>query len=781
MKKYLVLTLFVAFLNLAFLPARQRIFLIGDSTMANKRVVDEPETGWGQVFHHLFTDAVEIQNHALNGRSTRSFRTEGHWKKVHDQLQQGDYVFIQFGHNDQKIADTSRYAAPQTDYRANLGRYIKETQAKGAIPVLLTPVMRRKFDEKDKFVDQHGEYPQVVKEVAAKYNLALIDLHASSRKVIEEHGVSGSKKIFMHYPGGVFKKFPEGIQDNTHFSPYGAKLMANLVAEKLNQQGNPLKYFLKKSVYPGKHEFELPLTYQPYFRKDTFNIVRYGAKPDGVTLNSKAINQAIEQANAAGGGTVLIPKGLWLTGPVVLKSNVNLYLDKGALLQFSDNRDEYPIVETTWEGQKALRCQAPVWGVNLENVGITGEGIMDGSGDVWKSVKRSKLTESQWKKYVSSGGVVNATNDTWYPSEQSRLGNQEANAWAVKWTEGKTIEDYKTVRDFLRPNMISLTGCENVLIEGITFQNSPAWTLHPLLCKHVTLRNVNVKNPWYGQNNDALDLESCQNGLMEGCTFDTGDDAITIKSGRDEQGRKRGVPTENFIIRNCTVFHGHGGFVIGSEMSGGVRNMFVNNCNFLGTDVGLRFKTARGRGGVVEKIYISDINMNNIPGEAILFDMYYMAKDPVPLAGEENDLPEMKAEAVNEGTPQFRDFHISNVVCHGAETAILVRGLPEMSIKNISIENSTITSNKGLVCIEGENISLKNVSLFTRNSKVMQIQNSRNITLEQIGYQAGKEVLLEINGERSENINLTKTDLKNVKSKVVFSNKAKKKSFKDSF
>ena len=777
MKKLLIILSLFSLAAFKAEPVKQRIFLIGDSTMANKKAIDAPETGWGQVFHRLFTDAVEIQNHAVNGRSTRSFRTLGHWKAVHDQLRKGDYVFIQFGHNDQKEGDTLRYASAQTDYRANLERYIRETEAKGAVPVILTPVMRRKFDENGKLTDQHGEYPAVAREVAHKHRLTLIDMHAASWKILEEQGEKNSRKIFMHYPGGVFPKFPDGITDNTHFSPYGAALMANIVAGELMQQSHPLRNFLKKSVYPEIREYQLPLTYEPYFRKDTFHIVRYGAKADGITLNTAAIMQAIDQANAAGGGTVLVPAGVWLTGPLKLKSNVNLHLQRGALLQFSNNRDHYPVVETTWEGQKAFRCHAPIWAVGQENIGITGEGIMDGSGEVWKQVKKNKLTSTQWRKLVESGGVLSQKGDTWYPSEQSRYGNEEAKEWANLWEEGKTKEDYEAIRDFLRPNMISITECENVLIEGVTFQNSPAWTLHPLLTNHITIRNVNVRNPWFGQNNDALDLESCRYGVVDGCTFDTGDDAITIKSGRDEQGRKRGVPTENIIVKNTTVFHGHGGFVIGSEMSGGVKNLYVNNCSFLGTDIGLRFKTKRDRGGVVEKIYISDIAMNSIPGEAILFDMYYEAKDPVPLDGDKNELPEIKAEPVNEGTPQFRDFHIRNVVCHGAATAIMLRGLPEMNIKDILIENSNFTSDKGLICIEAENIILRNVGLFTRSSKLMQVQNGKNILLDGISWTGQKETLLELNGEKSRKVRLTGTDTSKARTKVIFTNKAKKGEF----
>lgn len=759
-------TLFWA--NSAFSPTEEkpRIFLIGDSTCANKNPYDAPETGWGQVLPELFTNAVEIQNHAVNGRSTKSFRNQGLWKKVHDQLHKGDYVFIQFGHNDQKESDTTRYAAAQTDYRKNLIRYIEETQAKGATPVLFTPVMRRKFDDAGKFVDQHGEYPVVVREIAKQYNITLIDMHASSQKIIEQHGVEGSKKIFMNIAAGIYPKFPKGLEDNTHFTYYGAKLMAGLAADGLVSTANPLRNFLKKTEFNDKYAYELPLTYRPVFRKDTFNIARYGAKADGLTVNTKAINQAIDLCNAAGGGTVFVPKGLWVTGPIVLKSNVNLHLEKGALLQFSKNYDDYPIVLTTWEGQDSYRCQAPIWGVDLENIAITGEGVLDGGGDVWRAIKREKQTAGQWANLIKSGGVTDEKQNNWYPSEKSLKGNMIPNAGRILNGVKPTPEELASYKDFLRPNMLSLTRCKNIIIEGVTFQNSPAWTMHPLLCEHITVKNVTVKNYWYAQNSDAIDLESCRNGILEGCTFDTGDDGITIKSGRDEQGRKRGVPTENFIIKDCIVYHAHGGFVIGSEMSGGVRNMFISDCTFMGSDVGLRFKTARGRGGVVENIYVNNINMTEIPGEAILFDMYYAAKDPVRADGKENELPTIKAEPLNEGTPQFKDFYIKNIVCKGAETAILIRGLPEMAIKNINIENAMIESNKGLVCVEAENISLKNVTFLTNDKTVMQVQNSKNVMLNKIQYGTDKNVLLKVMGDKSDGIKLLNTDTKKVKKDI---------------
>ena len=221
-----------------------------------------------------------------------------------------------------------------------------------------------------------------------------------------------------------------------------------------------------------------------------------------------------------------------------------------------------------------------------------------------------------------------------------------------------------------------------------------------------------VKNPWWGTNTDAIDLESCSNAILEDCVFDTGDDGITIKSGRDEDGRKRGMPTQNIIVKNCTVYHAHGGFVVGSEMSGGAKNIYIDGCTFVGTDIGLRFKTVRGRGGVVENIYATNINMKDIVGEAILFDMYYAATDPIKLNGEEDKVVVQKFP-VTEATPIFRNFEISNVSCDGASKALFVRGIPEMPIKNILIKNSFISAREGIQIEEADSISIQQSTILT--------------------------------------------------------------------
>lgn len=771
--KKIFLFLLVAMMAFTSADQKTQIFLIGDSTLSQKAPGDAPETGWGMPLQNFFdTDKVKVQNHAMNGRSTKSFIREGRWDKVLNDLKSGDYVFIQFGHNDSKNQDTSRYAAPQNEYRKNLIRFVTETRSKGGIPVLLTPVMRRRFDEKGKFFDTHGDYPAAVKAVANEMKVPLIDLHKASESVIVAMGEEESKDLFLHLPAGIYSKYPKGVIDDTHFSEYGAATMASLVAKGIHQQIPALAKNLSR--FGKAYTYELPKIKTPAFKKDTFNIITFGAKNDGIFLNSMAINKAIDECSSQGGGTVLIPEGFWVTGPIVIKSNVNLHLTKGALLQFSDNYDDYPVVKTSWEGLDAVRCQSPISATNAINIAITGSGIIDGAGQVWRAVKKDKLTDGQWKKLVASGGVLDKDQRIWYPTQKSFIGNTTKGAGNI--AAGYNENNVADFKDFLRPNMVRFTQCKKILLDGVTFQNSPAWNLHPMLCEHITLKNLTVRNPWYAQNGDGVDLESCRFGMIDNCTFDVGDDGICIKSGRDEEGRKRGVPTENIIVQNSTVFHGHGGFVIGSEMSGGVKNLYIRNCNFLGTDVGLRFKTARGRGGVVENIFISDINMTNIPGEAILFDMYYMAKDPVPQPGESNELPAMKSEPVNEGTPQFQNFHIQNVVCKGAETGIMVRGLPEMSIKNISIENAVLQSNKGLLCIEGENIDLKNVTFITKDKTVMQIQNSSKITLDQIHYADNRDLLLKVSGDRSKDIRVINTDTKKAKKKIEFGKNTSDKS-----
>ena len=251
--------------------------------------------------------------------------------------------------------------------------------------------------------------------------------------------------------------------------------------------------------------------------------------------------------------------------------------------------------------------------------------------------------------------------------------------------------------------------------------------MNPALCEDVSILNVQVRNLPTAQNSDALDLESCRRAVIRNCVFDAGDDGICIKSGKDAAGRRIGVPCEDVLVEGCTVYHAHGGFTIGSEMSGGVRNFIVRNCTFMGTDIGLRFKSTRGRGGVVENIFISDIRMENIPGDAINFNLYYEGRSPLDKAGAgtETNFP-----AVTEETPSFRDIHLENIICRGAQNAIVLEGLPEMPLSDITLKNVSITSRFGVSVTDAQNITFENVRVDNQTGEALKTFRVKNSQLE---------------------------------------------------
>ncbi len=508
-------------------------------------------------------------------------------------------------------------------------------------------------------------------------------------------------------------------------------------------------------IYEGV-EFEMPRVKEPVFQDYSVSIEKYNAVADGKTLNTQAIAQAISDVSDNGGGKVIVPRGLWLTGPIVLKSNVNFHLGDGALILFSDNKDLYPLMETSFEGLNTVRCQAPLSGHDLENVAITGRGVIDGNGDAWRFVKRSKLTSSQWKKKVASGGVVDKKGSTWYPS-QSYL--EAANMSDMNVVKHESIEDYQKVRDFLRPVLVSLVNCKKVLLDGPVFQNSPAWNVHPLMCEDLTVRNIEVRNPWYSQNGDGIDIESCKNVLLYDSSFDVGDDAICIKSGKDKDGRDRGMPAENTIVKNCIVYHGHGGVTVGSEMSGGVKNMHASGCTFIGTDVGLRFKSTRGRGGVVENIFISDIDMIDIPTNAISFNLYYGGLSVSEmLAQKDTNKGEEEIPAVTDETPQFKDIVIKNVTCKGALQAIYLQGLPEMNLENVYLENLDMIAENGLLCMDAKGITIKDLHLQVKNSPALSFVNVNDVRLEDVDVPGAEMPMITFDGKTTKNVEVSLAD-----------------------
>ena len=479
-------------------------------------------------------------------------------------------------------------------------------------------------------------------------------------------------------------------------------LVAALAVSLGAQADNPYK------KYTEKLPFSMPEVKAPVIPDYQVKLTDFGGVGDGITLNTEAFAKAIDALSKKGGGKLVVPQGVWHTGPIVLKSNIELHLKSGAVILFAADESLYPIIETSFEGLDTRRLQSPIYAKGATNIAITGNGVIDGNGQYWRPVKKGKVTSSHWKSLLAIPGSQELKKDYWVPSAGYAKGEQGAN---MNVPNAQTEEEWNAIKRFLRPVMISLVQCKNVMLKGLIFQNSPAWNLHPLMCENVIIDKVLVRNPSYAQNGDALDLESCKNALIINSRFDAGDDGICIKSGKDADGRRRGIPCENVVVDGCTVFAGHGGFVVGSEMSGGVKNIMVENCQFLGTDVGLRFKSTRGRGGIVENIYINKVSMTDIKTDAITFNMYYGGKSVAEMLADGDNPDNTTKMPVTEETPIFRNIHIADCVCNGAGRAMEFNGLPEMPIDGITLQNLTILAKKDAVFTNCVNIKKKNVNI----------------------------------------------------------------------
>ena len=453
----------------------------------------------------------------------------------------------------------------------------------------------------------------------------------------------------------------------------------------------------ESSLYEGL-PFEMPKVQLPSIPSRSVLLTDFGGVADCSTLNTDAFSKAIDALSEQGGGRLIVPAGLWLSGPITLKDHIELFIDKDAILIFSDDPELYPIIDTNFEGLDVRRCVSPINALGAHDIAITGGGVIDGGGTMWREVKRRKVSEDQWKEILKRDGVLSDDGKVWFPNE----GYKAARATAGSLNKPSDELDENYIKTFLRPVLLSLRECERVLIEDCSFQNSPCWNLHPLWCKDLTIRNINVRNPHYSANGDGIDIDACENVILTGSSFDVGDDAICIKSGKDEDGRRHARKCRNLIISDCTVYHGHGGFVVGSEMSGGVENILVKDCRFLGTDVGLRFKSARGRGGEVKDIWCDNIYMKDIVNYGIIFNLHYAGVAASELADGQVE----PAFTVDETTPSFHDIHISNVSLAGPCQAVYINGLPEMPVRNVDFKNFNYVTAKAPEVHYAENISL---------------------------------------------------------------------------
>lgn len=444
----------------------------------------------------------------------------------------------------------------------------------------------------------------------------------------------------------------------------------------------------------------------PSFKDKNYNILDFGAKSDIEFNNKKAIQEAIDTCSNNGGGIVIIPNGFYLTGPIELKSNVNLHLDDNAYVLFTKSKEEYPLQFTDYEGQRRIRALSPISANNCHDIALTGNGIMDGNGHLWRGIKKFKLTSKEWDRCLKKSQYVIDTKEggIWCPTKSYYEGVLKGE---LDYSLPNALELASENYDVYRPVFVSFKNCERVLIEDITLQNSPAWNVHPLYCNNFTMRNAKIKNKFSAQNGDGIDLESCTNCEIAGTIFEVGDDGICLKSGKNKEARKIKAPTKNVWIHDCKVFDAHGGFVVGSEMSRGISNVLIENCIFAGTDIGVRFKSAMGRGGVVEDITIKNIQMNNIINEAIIFTMGYV------LVNIEDEHENKEEKLDSEDIPEFKNIIMENINVSSCETAIKINGLKEKPIHDLSFNNINIKANKDIDISYAENINFNNVNILS--------------------------------------------------------------------
>jgi DNA sulfur modification protein DndE len=379
---------------------------------------------------------------------------------------------------------------------------------------------------------------------------------------------------------------------------------------------------------------------------------------------------------------------------------------------------------------------------------------------VWRYVKKEKQTERQWEELTRSGGDLTPDGKEWWPSKEA-MGGEEYITALEKSTNELKAEDFAKAKEYLRPDLVRLAQCTGILLDGPTFQNSPRFHVHLVQSENIIVRNVKIWCEWYAQNGDGLDLSSTRNVVVYNTTVNVGDDGICVKPGNISKNQNPGPACENIVIADCIVYHAHGGFVVGSESFGGARNISVRNCIFAGTDVGIRFKSARSRGGLVEKISIEGIQMRDIANEAILFDMYYGGGAPEVESAKERT--SRKAEPVTDLTPRFQNISIKNVVCNGAERAVLMNGLPEVSIKNITLDNVYVSARRGVVCIDAEGISFNRCRIVVTAGPVIAIDQGSNITVNGGTFPDPPDVFLKVLGDKSQGIRLVGVDVPHVR------------------
>jgi len=424
----------------------------------------------------------------------------------------------------------------------------------------------------------------------------------------------------------------------------------------------------------------------PTFPDRLFDITRYGARPDATTHNTKAIADAIEACAKAGGGRVLVPAGRFLTGAIHLQSNVELHVSEGATLLFDVNPASYPLVFTRWEGMECMNYSPLIYARKQKNIGITGKGTLDGQG-----------SEQNWWPWKGRWGGTVA-----YGWKEGMPDQIPARKRLFDMAEAGVPVEQRVFGDGsrLRPPFIQPYDCENVLIEGVRVRNSPFWNIHPVLCRNVTLRGVDVFG--HGPNNDGVDPESVDHMLIENCSFNTGDDCIAVNSGRNADGRRLATPSQNILVRNCRMHEGHGGVVVGSQISGGARWVFAENCHMDSPNLwyAIRFKNNALRGGLLENFYYRDIDVGQVGRAAITCDFNY-------------------EEGANGAfTPQLRNVVVERLHVRKAIRVLDSQGLPKAPVNDLTLRDCSFNG-----------VTQPSIVKYTRSVKLEKVRvNDKMVT-----------------------------------------------------
>lgn len=674
MKKFSVLLLALATLLPVRALAQEQtdtitIWMAGDSTMANKPIDDEKqERGWGQMLPLMLQGPVKVSNHAVNGQSSKSFIDSGRWDNMMEGVKKGDYVIIQFGHNDEKIKSPDRYSAPGSTFDANLTKMVKEVKKKGATPILMNSIVRRNFptdkvdntkdvsdheagptnvnphEEGSILVDTHGDYLLSPRNVAKKEKVDFIDMNAGTHGLVQYLGTEKSKALYMWIPEGKFKFCPKGKIDNTHLNIYGGTVIARLAADSLAKR------------IPGLAKYVIPKENAREMKYVVTELAVYAN--DSTALQTSAIQNIIDIAEANGGGEIIFPAGTYLSGALFFKPGTRLRLEKGAKIKGSDDIANFPLLPSRMEGKSIYYHAALINAYYVKGFEITGEGSIDGNGLRY------------WKEFWDNRDRAVASGREW------------------------------TNLEVRRPRLVFLWGCNDLKISGVNLQNSPFWTVHLYMCDDVLIENCRITAPRgevRAPSSDALDLDACRRVTVRGCYLNCDDDGVCLKGGKGVYANRtmdNGI-CEDILVENCEFGRNlHGVLTLGSECIH-AKNVTVRNCKVDINAAILRLKMRPDTYQTYEYVKIE-----NITGTCgTVMDMKPW-KQFYTLEGS-NEQPfgivsniEIKNVDVNcntlchiQGNPadKVSDIYFENVKVEAKDPSITVVAYPEVKFKNVTV------------------------------------------------------------------------------------------------